>query len=211
MVFPAHPAPGATRDRGVGVPRGRGTRTRRARGACDPERDRDPRDCRRAGGPTARAFRRPTLAREGDPRVSGGDEGPAAGDRWCGPGEGSRGGRVRSTRRGRAVLRTRSRRLCAVAARGLRVRCSRGDGLRTTGGRDGGRRARRRDRGRRHWRPDDAKRDSAPISNGCWRMRTSERASAPQHGSTRRGTSRRRRLRRLSSSPTASSASRTLR
>ena len=49
----------------------------------------------------------------------------------------------------RAVLRARSRRLRPVAARGLRLRRARGDGLRPPGGRDGGRRARRRDRGRR--------------------------------------------------------------
>ena len=84
LALPADPAPGAAGDRGVAVPRGRRARARRARGAHDPERGRDPRDGRRAGGAAARALRRPPFAGEGDPRVPVGHGGPAAGDRRSG-------------------------------------------------------------------------------------------------------------------------------
>ena len=79
----------------VRVPcRGR-PRARRARGAHDPERRRDPGIRRPAGRPAARPLRRPPLARERHPRVPGGDGRDAACDRWCRTGESSRGGRLR--------------------------------------------------------------------------------------------------------------------
>ena len=186
---------------GLGVPRGRRARARRARGARDPERGRDPGVGRRAGGTAARALRRPPLAGEGDPRVPGGDRRAAARDRRrrAGPTFPRRSASFRTRELG-AVLRARGRRLRPVAARGLRLRRARGDGLRPPGGRDGGRRARRRDRGRRD-RParGAGRRCRAPRGSGT---PAGERASS----ATRLGQAARARASSLFTSEAAASA-----
>ncbi len=114
-------------------------RARRARGAGDPERRRDPRRGRRARRAAARALRRPAERGEGDPRVPRGDRGAAA-RRSSATGRFATGCPRRSASsphgRARRLLRARRGRLRSLAARGLRRRRPRGDGLRPPGRRD---------------------------------------------------------------------------